>query len=340
MIGRDKNHNDGCAVEHRNVMRGHSSSLVPYIVAAVIFIVIPAVAPGHLQSIMTKVVIYALFAMGLNITFGYAGLLSLGHAAFFGTGGYTAGILVTKLGVTSFWPVVVAAVVVTVIIAAVFGVIALRVSGIYFLLLTFALSMLLMSVAIKWDALTNGVNGITNIQRPELFGAWPDWNVLSFYYFVFVIAVVSFVLIKVMMRSPLGMSFQGIRDSEVRMSALGYNVWLHRYLAFILGALFAGVAGVLFAYHSNVIAPFHISVTTSALAMLLCILGGLGSSWGPIVGALIVIVIEYFASIYAAARWPLILGGLFVVVVVLLPDGVVPAITRGWTRMVNGSHKS
>jgi branched-chain amino acid transport system permease protein len=312
----------------------------PYIITGIIFLIIPALLPSYVQSIMTKVLIFALFAMSLNIIFGYTGLLSLGHAAFFGTGGYTIAILIIRYGFESFWIAMPAAIVVTVIVAAVLGVIALRVSHIYFLLVTFALSMLLVSIANKWYSMTNGVNGICGIPPPDLGFSWLIWNSANFYYFVFIFFAICFFLIRLVINSPLGLSLQGIRENEDRMCAMGYNIWLYKYIAFIIGALFAGVAGVLFTYHNAVISPFHIGLTMSALAMLICIMGGLGTLWGPLIGALVIILIEYFSSLYIPARWPLVLGGIFIISVMLIPEGIVPYLRRLWKRLLYGSVKS
>ena len=143
-----------------------------------------------------------------------------------------------------------------------------------------------------------------------------------------------------MVKSPFGRAIQGIRGSEARMRTLGYNTWLYKYIAFIIGGLFAGVAGLLFAHHNGIISPFHLGVVVSTLAMLICIIGGLGTLWGPVVGSLVIVLVEYFSSIYLPARWPLVLGGSFVLCVALLPKGIAPYLQRSWKRLIYGSAKN
>ena len=216
----------------------------PIIIGLVIFALIPAFLPAYVQSIMTKVLIFAIFAMSLDIIMGYTGLLSLGHAAFFGVGGYTVAILISKLEITSFWLIAPVGIIMAAIFAAILGVIALRVSGLYFLLVTFALSMLLVSVASKWYAVTKGTDGLAGLPMPVLGIPGFRWDATLFYYFVFVFFVVCFFLMFRIMQSPFGKALQGIRESEPRMRVLGYNVWFYKYVAFIVSGLFAGVAGV------------------------------------------------------------------------------------------------
>jgi branched-chain amino acid transport system permease protein len=123
------------------------------------------------------------------------------------------------------------------------------------------------------------------------------------------------------------------------MRALGYNTWLYKYIVFIIGGLFAGAAGVLFTYQSGVIAPQHLGVTISTLAMLICIIGGLGTLWGPFLGALIVILVEYFSSIFVPERWPLILGAVFVIAVMFLRSGIAPHLIKLKKKIIYASAK-
>ena len=311
----------------------------PYIIALAVFLGMPPFLPMYLQSMLTKVLVFSLFAMSLDLIMGYTGLLSLGHAAFFGVGGYMAAIFIKNFEITSFWIAAPAGIIVAAIFAAALGLIALRVSGIYFLLVTFALSMLMYSVALKWNYV-NGIYGMAGISRPDLGLSWLKLNHIKFYYFVFSILTLCYFLMYRVKNSPFGHALRGIRQSESRMRALGYNTWLYKYIAFIIGGLFGGVAGVLFTYQSGVIAPQHLGVTVSTLAMLICIIGGLGTLWGPFIGALVIILMEYFSSIYVPKRWPLILGGVFVIAVMFLKGGIAPHLKKLWdTLFLNGSIK-
>ncbi|MBW1801175.1 MAG: branched-chain amino acid ABC transporter permease [Deltaproteobacteria bacterium] len=315
----------------------------PYVIGLVICIVVPPFLPMYVQSVLTKVAVFAIFAMSLDLIMGYTGLLSLGHAAFFGVGGYMAAILMKNFEITNFWIVAPVSIIVAALFAAVLGLIALRVSGIYFLLVTFALSMLLSSYALKWKYV-RGIYGMAGITPPDLGMALFKWNSISFYYFVLLVLIICYFLMHRVVNSPFGHALRGIRASESRMRALGYNTWLYKYIVFIIGGLFAGVAGVLFSYQSGVIAPQHLGVTVSTLAMLICIIGGLATLWGPVIGALVIIMVEYFSSLYVPERWPLVLGAVFVVAVMFLRGGMANYMSKLWKKIFfdgsikNGSH--
>ncbi len=323
----------GLELKNLSPRRRFLAQSVPYLLGCAIFMVLPIFLPLYVQSVITKALIFAVFAMSLDIVMGYTGLFSLGHAAFFGVGGYTAAILIKKFDILSFWIVAPSSILMAAIFAALLGLIALRVSGIYFLLVTFALSMLLVSLASKWYWV-RGTDGMAGILRPDIGLPSFHWNTIKFYYFTFLILVLCYLLMRCIVNSPFGYTLRGIRESESRMSAMGYNAWLHKYIAFIIGGLFAGAAGVLFAYQSGVIAPWHLGVNVSTLAILMCIIGGLGTLWGPFLGALVIILVEYFSSIYVPERWPLILGAVFVIAVMFLRGGIAAHLSRLWGRMI------
>lgn len=326
----------------RMQLQGTLSRFVPYATIGVILLIIPAFMPTYLQSMMTKFLILGLFAISLNLIFGYTGLFSLGHAAFFGVAGYTAGILIVRYGVGSFWISGFLGILMAVFAAAVFGFIALRVSGLFFLLVTFALGQLLSSIAMTWYSMTMGSIGLIGIPRPDLGLPWINlWSSLNFYYFVFATFAICYFLLYRLINSPLGHALQGIRDNENRMRALGYYTWLYKYIAFIIAGLFAGVAGLLFAYFNGSIAPSHLGFLTSSLALLIVILGGTGTLWGPVIGAGVIVFVEYFASLLTPVRWPLILGIVFLLSVMYLRGGISLHLIRfGKKVLPYGSAKS
>ena len=311
----------------------------PYIAGGIIFIILPFFLPTYTHSLMTKILIFAIFAMSLDIIMGYTGLPSLGHAAFFGVAGYTVSILLVVHGIENFWIIALLGILMAALAAAVLGAIALRVSGIYFLLVTFALGMLLFSMAIKWWWLTRGYEGIIVTAYPDLGLPWLTWNYTSFYFFVFLAFVVCFFLMRRLVNSPFGRALQGIRENEPRMRSLGYNTWLYKYIAFIIAGLFAGVAGVLFPYYAKTMMPYSVGVNASTLVMLICIIGGLGTLWGPVIGAVVIILAEYLSSIFFPARWPLVLGAVFVITVMFVRGGIAPYLLKLWKRVSYGSTK-
>lgn len=293
-----------------------------YVILGAILLLLPPFMPLYLQSLLTKVLIFGIFALGLNILYGYTGLYSLGHAAYFGAAGYATGILIVKYGVESFWIAAPAGLLVTVLIALVFAAVTLRVRSIsHYVMITLALGQLVYSVAWKWTTLTGGSGGLAGIEPPDL-GFPLTWNAITFYYFVFLAFAICFFLLYRFVNSPLGLVLQGIRESETRMRSLGYNTWLYKYIASVVGALFAGVAGILFAYFSKVMLPSQAGVTYSAIVMLMVAIGSDRLFFGPVIGAALFEFSEFYAGVYLPQHWPLILGAIFVISGVLLHGGI------------------
>jgi branched-chain amino acid transport system permease protein len=303
-----------------------------YILIGIVFMIMPPFASPYVRTMIIKIFIYGIFALSLNLLFGYAGLFSLGHAAFFGVGAYTAAILISRCGIDSFWIVILLSLLAVAISAAFFGVISLKVSGIYFLLVTLAVGQLLDSVAVKWRSLTGGSDGIVAIPYPDLGVPWLKMTSTSFYYFVLVFFALCFFLLYRVARSPFGQTLQGIRGDEGRMQCLGYNTWLYKYITFIIGGLFAGIAGVLSLYQNGFVGPGELGVLSSTTAMLMVILGSDRVFWGPLLGAALVNFLEYISSLYTPERWPLILGGAFVLAVTFLRGGVSLHLVRVWRK--------
>jgi len=295
----------------------------PFVLGALILLINPIFLSSYGEGIMTRFLIFALFAMSYNIVFGYAGLMCLGHAAFFGAGGYTVAILKLHYGVDLFWISAPLGILVAVFTAALFGLISLRASGIYFLLVTFALGQMLFSLAwnVKWLN-SKGMQGITGIGMPDL--GIPNFRLDTtwFYYMVLMIFIISVILLYRLVRSPYGLALVGIREDESRMEAVGYNTWLYKYIAFVISGAFAGIAGILFSYYNFFVSPNHLGIATSFLPMVMAIIGGLGTLFGPVIGAAVFIFVENYASIFAPQRWPLILGGLFVITIMFAREGI------------------
>lgn len=295
----------------------------PLIVIGLFLMTAPAFLGIALVSILTKILIFALLAMSLDLIFGYAGLWSLGHAGLFGAGAYTTGILMTRYGVTSLWLSAPAGILMATLVAAIFGLIALRVSGIYFLLVTFALGQLVYGVCMKWYELTGGKDGISGIPYPDL-GFSFSFSPISFYYLALTVVAICVFALYLITKSPFGYSLQGIRENETRMRHLGYNTWLYKYIAFVISGLFAGVAGALYIYFYGHIAPVSIGFVASSTVILLVLIGGSGTLWGAAIGSAVLMSLEYFASILVPGRWPLILGACFIVIVMFLRGGIYP----------------
>jgi len=290
---------------------------------------LPLFLPSWLQGLMTRILVNAIFAISLDLIFGYTGLVSLGHAGYLGVGGYTVGLLMARYGLRSLWVTAPAGVFAAALGAAVFGLVALRTSGVSFMLITFALTQLLYSIALKWDWLTTGgTEGITGIVRPELGIAGFHWNPLLFYYFVLLAFVLCYLVLRSVTRSSFGHALQGIRENEPRMQCLGYNTWLYKYIAFVLAGAFAGFAGVLFAYSNGIVVPANMGIMMSGNALFMIILGGTGTLYGPVVGAATIGLLQFYVSDLAPARWPLVMGLVFVLTILYARSGIAPLLLK------------
>ncbi len=308
-------------------------SFAPYIVIGIVLLVLPGFLSAYFLSMLTKIIIFGIFAISLDIILGYTGLVSLGHAAFLGVAGYALGIFLVRYGIHSFWILIPLAVLIAGIAAAVIGYISLRVSGVYFMLVTFGFGQLLSVVAQKWRPVTGGTDGLVGIAYPQLGIPGFNFTPHSFYYLVFIAFIVCFFLLYLIVNSTYGKALVGIRENEPRMQCLGYNTWAHKYVAFIIGGIFAGVAGALFAPFYGAMVPEHLSLVTSAYAMLMVIIGGAGTLYGPVLGSALVVLLEQFSSIYAPERWPIILGGVFVICVLFIRGGFAVYLSKFWQRV-------
>lgn len=303
--------------------------LAPYVTISGLLIVVVPLTPPFVQTIAAKALIFAIFAMSLDLLYGYTALFSLGHAAYFGTAAYTVGLLWLRGGIDNFWITAPVAVLAATLLAALFGLVAVRFADIYFLVITFALGMLMFALfhQVHWMK-SPGLEGIASIPRPDFMLFDIKWSITNFYFLVFVVFVILFILLRRIIRSPFGQSLMGIRENEQRMKTLGYNTWLYKYLAFIIGGVIAGVGGVLYAWDRGFVAAEVAGVHFSFLAMIMVIIGGPGTLWGPALGAGMLIAVEQYISFLVPARWPLILGALFIVTVLLFRGGIAPHLTR------------
>jgi len=299
------------------------------VVAAVIFfllLVSPPFLSSFLLTLLTQALIYGILAMSLDIILGYTGLASLGHAAYFGVGAYSVGILATRYG-AAFEITLPAGVLLAVLVAAIFGTVALRATGVYFLMITLALGMIVWGLAHRWVTMTQGDNGISAISRPDLGLPWSLSLSIPFYYFALAGFLIAFWILRVIVRSPFGQTLVGIRESESRMRTLGYHVWLHKYIGFVIAGGFGGFAGVLWAYYNGFVSPVDLQLATSVEVLLMVALGGRGSLIGPALGAGIIVLLKNLVSVYTH-RWLLILGAVYILTIVYAPEGILGAINR------------
>ena len=248
-------------------------------------------------------------------------LPSLGHAAYFGVAAYTTGLVALRLG-WNVWFALPAGLLLAAVTATLFGLLALRTRGSYFLMITLALSQVAWGIAFGWRTLTGGDDGLPDVPRPNLDLAWSLTDSTPFYYFVLVFAAIGTLLLMRIVASPFGHALRGIRESETRMLALGYNVWRYKLVAFVLAATFAGLAGCLYVYYNRFVSPDYLHVARSAEVLLMVILGGAGTLIGPAIGAALIVLLQNIVSGYTE-RWLIVLGVVYVLVALLAPRGLV-----------------
>src|SRR5437879_9112379 len=249
---------------------------------------LPWVAGEYYINLASQIFIAAIFAASLNLLVGYGGLPSLGHASWLGLAAYISAWMSLKLGL-GHWATAPAALLGTTLIACAFGWISLRATGLGFLMLTLALSQVLWGTAYRWVAVTDGDNGLRGLARPMPFGINMN-EAMPFYYFVLVIGVFAIWMMARFVNSPFGATLRGTRDQPRRVSALGYDVWLIRWITFIYAGFWGAVSGLLFVYYHKYIHPVSLSLANSAEGLLAVIAGGSGTLAGPLVGAAIVLL--------------------------------------------------
>lgn len=272
--------------------------------------------------LLAQILVLGIIAMSVDLLLGYTGLPSLGQAAYLGVGAYLTAILATKFGFGlgwDFWLVVLMGMAAGAATAGFFGLFAIRASGVYFLMITLALGMCVWGLAYRWNSLTGGDNGINMRGRPK-FGIELA-NDLTFFYVVLGLFIASFFALHLLVSSPFGKSLVGIRERELRMRILGYNTWLHKYIAFVIAGGFGGLAGVLWAHLNGIVSPVDVLLPASVDALLMVVLGGPGTLVGGLIGATVVVFLrEYLATM--VQWWQYVLGAVYVLTILYLPGGI------------------
>jgi branched-chain amino acid transport system permease protein len=289
-------------------------------------------------SLATSILVLSIFTMSLDLLLGYAGLPSFGHAAFLGLGAYATAIFSVRLGISNLGISLLVAIALASVGSLVLGLLALRTSGVYFLMLTLAFAQMLSAVAEKWGPVTGGTNGLPGVKAPDLFG--PALNVprgIPFYFLALVCTVVCFFVMFRLIHSPFGRSLIGIHQNEARMRAIGYNTRLYKLGAFWVAGVFASIAGVLYAYFNQFISPGDVGFAVSGTAVLMVLLGGEATLIGPVLGTAAYVVIQNVLSSMFTGRWQLILGALFVVFVLFARGGIVGVWVRLQERRTRGA---
>lgn len=305
---------------------------VAAIAGLVVALLLPRLGvPTFYVSLLTQTWIFAIAAMSLDLLVGFTGLVNFSQAALFGVGAYAVAIAATRFHVTAFVPALLIGIACAVVTAAIFGLVALRSEGVGFIIITIALNEIVWGLAYQWVSVSGGDNGITGIVRPAV-GPFDLSANTGYYYVCLAFCALSLLLMMVIVRSPFGLVLRGVRETPRRMRALGYNVWLYRYLAMLISGGFAGLAGVLFAWYNQFVGPGALSLDQSTQILIMVILGGIGTLYGQVFGALLVVFLSNELSA-VTQRWETVLGIVYIVVVMYAPGGLVGVVSRLWARV-------
>jgi len=301
--------------------------IIAVLAGALLLALLPLVGDRYLISVFTQILILSIFALSLGFLMGFPRLISLGHAAFFGVGAYAAGIFAIRVDPNILLTLAVA-LALSLLLALIIGVLALRSTGIYFLMITLALAQMVYVASQQWASLTGGTNGLVGIPRPELF-ALLRFDRASFYYLVLLLVVGSYLLLRAVVRSPYGRILIGIGSNEQRMRAIGYSPLSYKLIAFVLAGAVAGISGGLWAHFNGIITPGDLHWSVSAEALIMVIVGGAGTLIGPMLGAALVWFLETELTAYTD-RSTMITGAVFILFVFFARNGIVGAAQRAW----------
>ena len=293
--------------------------LIGVVVLVFVALTLPFWAPVFTIHLTIRGMYLGIVAMSFILLAGYGDMTSLAQMSFTTMAGYVIGIGVMRYGLPHSL-LAVLAVLSAAGLSALFGIVAIRAQKLYFLILTLALSLLFYGVGMQWATVTGGSDGITGISRPVIFG----FSLIQFqpmYYLTLVITVICYIVLDRLVRSPFGIALQGIRDNPRRMASLGFNVQLHRYIAFVVSGTFAGVAGVLTVYFTGVVLPDRAALGQTILVVLASLVGGVFTLKGGILGGILMAYLISYASQYTPRYWA-VLGALFILVVIFMPNGI------------------
>ncbi|MCX8026592.1 MAG: branched-chain amino acid ABC transporter permease [Thermodesulfovibrionales bacterium] len=300
------------------MMNNIKGQYIGWIVFFIVFMSLAFLNPTeHTINIASKILVMGLFATAFNLLFGTTGLLSFGHALFFGLGAYITGMVVKSYGAEVFIPMVFLGGIISAIVSILLGFLCLRLTGVYFTMLTLAFAQLVWGITIKWYNFTGGDDGIQGIERPPLFDTFS-----SYYILILIVVFISMLLIYIVRSSPFGMVLRGIGQNPKRITFLGMNVYRHCLFAYVISAFFSAIAGGLFAGIDGSIHPNLFFWTQSGGVILMTILGGLNSFFGPLIGATIFIILEDVV-IRQTEYWSFVIGVIMLSAVIFLPKGVI-----------------
>lgn len=289
--------------------------------ATVALALLPAITPHPALAI--NILIYGLFAAGYNLLFGYTGLLSLGHAALFGAGAYACGVAIAHFGLSWFLAIILG-IAIAIVVGAAIAALAIRTRGVYFGMVTLALAQCVYFVCYEWVGLTGGESGLRGVSVPTVKIGALNLSLLDpyqKYYFILAFVVVALIALSRILESPFGAVIEAVRENENRARASGYDLSLTKWMSFVLSSAFCGLAGALNAIHLGVVSIDTLFYTTSGTVVMMTLLGGMGTFFGPFVGAALFLALEDVTASWTT-HWQLVAGLVFIACVRFFPKGV------------------
>jgi branched-chain amino acid transport system permease protein len=285
------------------------------------------------MGFLTRAVTSMLFVLSLDLVLGYCGVVTLGHAALFGVGAYAAGIYAIHLSPEPLTGLLVGGVAGG-IVAAATGLFLLRTHGLTCLMMTIAVAQILLEILNKWRSVTGGDDGLSGVVVRPVLGVFEfDFLGRTGFLYSLAVLVVAFAVMRRLVGSPFGLTCIGIREDRQRMTALGCHVYGHTLVMYVLGGVFAGIAGALMAQTTQVVGLSSLGFAWSAEALVMLVLGGMGRLWGAVIGTVLFMVVHHFASAIDPFKWMFVIGGLLIAVVLLFPSGLVDAASRLFGRL-------
>jgi branched-chain amino acid transport system permease protein len=288
-------------------------------------------AIGGYTELATRIVVMGLAAMSLNFLLGFTGVLSFGHAAYFGLGAYGTAMAIKYWGVGSI-PAIVLGMIVATIAAMIIGALIIKLRGVYFAMVTIAFGQVFYFIAFRWNAVTGGDDGLTGWRRLPINFGFAELDIVqndrAFYYFALVIFALCVAAMAVLLNSPFGRSLIAIRENERRARFLGVPIEFHVWLSFVISCLFVSAAGGLYALLNNFIDPRALRVDLSGNLVIMAVLGGMRSFWGPLIGAAIFVALQDYVS-SQTQNWMSVIGLVFVLVVRFFPRGILGMLRPG-----------
>jgi branched-chain amino acid transport system permease protein len=288
-------------------------------------------AIGAYTELATRIVVMGLAAMALNFLLGFTGVLSFGHAAYFGLGAYGTAMAIKYLGTGSI-PAIVLGVIIATIAAMIIGALIIKLRGVYFAMVTIAFGQVFYFIAFRWNAVTGGDDGLTGWHRLPINFGFTQLDIYqndkAFYYFALAIFAICVGAMAVLLNSPFGRSLIAIRENERRARFLGVPIEFHVWLSFVISCLFVSAAGALYALLNNFIDPRALRVDLSGNLVIMAVLGGMRSFWGPLIGAAIFVALQDYVSSHTQ-NWMSVIGLVFVLVVRFFPRGILGMLRSG-----------